>query len=372
METRAAILRQINTPWEIVTLETEDPRQDEVIVKMAACGLCYSELHAVSGGFPSDLYPVCGGHEGAGTVVAVGPHTPGFVEGDHVVLCVLAACGRCRMCGRGQSNLCDLNAGLLSGARLEDPTSFRMSLDGAPVGQFVGISCFSQYTTVSTKQVVKIAPDISLRAASLIGCGVQTGWGSAVNMAKPEPGDTVIVMGTGGVGSFAVQGALHAGATNVIAVDPVALKREHAEKLGATHSFAHIDEAADIARSLTNGQGADATIITVGELKSEYVAQGLASIRKGGTTVVTSVAPLTEIGVPISMADLTLSQKRLQGSMYGGMASMADVPRLLGMYMRGQLRLDEVITTEYALDEVNKGYEDLVAGHNNRGVIVFD
>lgn len=372
MRSRAAIVRSVGAKWEIVELEVEAPRQNEVMVKLAGCGLCYSEMHLIHGDFPSNHFPVCGGHEGAGVVVAVGPHTTGFAEGDHVVLNVLPSCGRCRFCASGQGNLCDLSAHLLTGARHEDPTSFRMSLDGSPVAQFVGISCFSEYTTVSITQAVKINKDIPLDKACLVGCGVQTGWGSAVNMADTKPGATVIVMGVGGVGSFALQGALHAGATNVIACDPVPMKREAAEQLGATHSAAHIDEASEIARSLTNGQGADATIVTVNHYEPEYVAQALASVRKGGTAVVTTVAGAADVGVPISMFDLTLSQKRLQGSMYGGMASMWDVPRLLEMYQQGQLKLDEVITTRYALDQVNEGYADLEAGRNVRGVIIFD
>ncbi|HEX4110850.1 MAG TPA: NDMA-dependent alcohol dehydrogenase [Solirubrobacteraceae bacterium] len=372
MKTRGAILREIPGRWDIVELDLDAPRQNELTVKLVGSGLCHSEVHLMSGNFPNEVLPVCGGHEGAGVVVEVGPNTPGFQKGDHVVLSALPACGRCRFCNMGQTNLCDLNAHLLSGARFDDPGSYRMSLDGRPVAQFVGISCFSQYTTVNIAQAVKVEADVPLDKACLVGCAVATGWGSAVNMASPQPGDTVIVMGVGGIGSFALQGAMHAGATNVIACDPVAFKREAAEQLGATHSAAHIDEAAEIARSLTNGQGADATIIAVGDLQSEYVGQALASIRKGGTTVVTGIGPADEIGAPISLFDLTLSQKRLQGSMYGGTSFLRDVPRLLHMYIKGQLNLDQVITRTYTLDQVNEGYDAMAAGTNVRGVIVFE
>lgn len=372
MKSHAAILREAPGKWEVVELEVEEPRQDEVMVKLAACGLCHSEVHLASGNFPNEVWPVCGGHEGAGTVVAVGPNTKGYAEGDHVVLTALPSCGRCRFCASGQANLCDLSVNLLSGARMDDPTSFRFSFQGKPVAQFVGISCFSEYTTTGLSQVVKIDQDIPLDKASLVGCAVQTGWGAAKNMAQSQPGDTVIVMGVGGTGSFALQGALHSGATNVIAVDPVASRREAAEQLGATHSCAHVDEAAGIARELTNGQGADATIVTVGDLKGEHVAQALASIRKGGTAVVSGLGPATDIGVPISMFDLILSQKRLQGSMYGAMSGNADIPKLLNMYTAGQLKLDEVITARYSLDQINEGYDALADGSNVRGVIIFD
>jgi S-(hydroxymethyl)glutathione dehydrogenase/alcohol dehydrogenase len=339
---------------------------------MVGAGLCHSEVHLACGNFPNEVLPVCGGHEGAGVVVGVGPNTAGWEEGDHVVLSPLPACGRCRFCNSGQANLCDLNAHLLSGARFDDPGSFRMRLEGKPVAQFVGISCFAEHTTVNVNQAVKIARDVSLATACLVGCAVSTGWGSAVNMAAPEPGDTVIVMGVGGIGSFAVQGALHAGATNVIACDPVTRKREAAEQLGATHSASDIDEAAGMARSLTNGQGADATIVAVGDLRTEFVAQALASIRKGGTAVVTGLGPADDVGAPISLFDLTLSQKRLQGSMFGGTSFLRDVPRLLDMYVKGQLKLDQVITETYRLDQVNEGYAAMQAGENVRGVITFD
>jgi NDMA-dependent alcohol dehydrogenase len=371
MRTRGAILREIPGKYEIVDLELDEPRQGEIMVKVVASGMCHSDDHIATGDLPSETLPMCSGHEGAGVVVQVGPNTPGWAEGEHVVLSCLPSCGRCRWCAIGMGNLCDLSANLLKGARFDDPDSFRMSLDGVPVGQWCGISTFSQYTTVGVTSAVKIDPSIPLESACLVGCAVNTGWGSAVNIAEVKPGDTVIVMGIGGIGAFALQGALHAGASNVIAVDPVALKRDMATTLGATHTVGHIDEAADLARSLTNGQGADSTIITVGLLDLEYVTQAFASIRKAGSCVVTSLGPATDFGVPISAFELTLYQKRLLGSMFGGVAPMRDVVKMLEMYQAGRLKLDEVITTRYTLDEVNQGYADMHAGKNVRGVIQF-
>jgi S-(hydroxymethyl)glutathione dehydrogenase/alcohol dehydrogenase len=372
MRTDAAILRELGARWEVVELDLDEPRQNEVTVQLVGSGLCHSEVHVASGEMSVSHLPVCGGHEGAGVVVAVGPNTPGFAEGDHVVLAALPSCGRCRWCQGGQSNLCDYNQHLMSGARFEDPDSYRMHLDGEPVGQLVGLGAFSRYTTVSTVSVVKIDPDLPLDRACLVGCAVSTGWGSAVNMAAVEPGQTVIVIGVGGIGAFAVQGAVHGGATSVIAVDPILTKHERIEQLGATHTCAHIDEAAEIARSLTRGQGADSTIVCVGHLERETLSQALASIRKGGTVVVTGLGDQRALDYPLSLADLTLSQKRIQGSMYGGMSVGRDVPRLLHMYARGQLKLDEVITTRYRLEQINDGYDDMAAGRNIRGIIVFD
>jgi NDMA-dependent alcohol dehydrogenase len=372
MKTRGAILREIPGRFEVVELDLEDPRPGEILVRVAASGMCHSDDHVATGDLPSETLPTCGGHEGAGEVLAVGPGTPGWSVGDHVVLSCLPSCGRCRWCAIGMGNLCDLGASLLRGARFEDPTSFRMSLDGVPVGQWCGISTFSEYTTVGVSSAIRIDPSIPLEVACLVGCGVNTGWGSAVNIAQVQPNDTVIVMGIGGIGSFAVQGAVHAGAANVIAVDPVPFKREMAEQVGATHSAASIEEAADLARSMTNGQGADSAIITVGVLDPDHVRQAFAAIRKAGSCVVTSLGPSTDFGAPISLFELTLYQKRLLGSMFGGVAPMRDITKMLELYTAGRLKLDEIITTRYSLDQVNEGYADMHAGRNVRGVITFD
>jgi S-(hydroxymethyl)glutathione dehydrogenase/alcohol dehydrogenase len=370
--TRTSIIRKAPGTYETVEVELDDPRQGEVTVKLAAAGLCHSDDHNATGDVPVGIYPFAGGHEGAGVITAVGPNTPAFEVDDHIVFSFLPACGRCEFCARGISNLCDLGATLLMGSRADDPTSFRMHLDGQPVGQQCGISTFSDYTTASVASVVKVPKDFPLKQAALLSCGVPTGFGSAVNSANVRTGDTVIVMGIGGIGANAVQGAAHAGATTVIAVDPVARKREWAATFGATHAYETIDEATEYARSVTNGQGADATIITIGVVKGEHVAQALASIRKAGTVVLTGLGDITVPGAPIFLGDLTLMQKRLQGSLFGECNPRRDIPNLARMYQAGQLRLDELITREYRLDQVAEAYEDMHAGKNIRGVIVFD
>ena len=372
MKTRGAILRQAPGKWEVVELDLDEPRQNEVTIEMVGSGLCHSEIHMTTGDFPVEHYPICGGHEGAGVVVDVGPNTPGWEVGDHAAISCLPSCGHCRFCAMGMSNLCELSAHLLTGARFDDPTSYRMHLDGEDVGQWCAVSCFAEHTTITTDQAVKMSKDVPLEKACLLGCAVDTGWGSTVNLAEPEPGDTVIIMGVGGVGSFALQGAVHAGATNVIACDPDAFKRESAETIGATHTAADMAEATEIAQSLTNGQGADATVITVGKLENEMVAEGLASIRKAGTCVVTGLGKADEVGVPINMFELSLSQKRLQGSMFGATNPFRDIPKFMDMYMKGHLKLDEIISRNYTLDQVNQGYDDLLAGEIIRGVITFD
>ncbi|MEN3301487.1 MAG: hypothetical protein V7633_3545 [Pseudonocardia sp.] len=365
------MLREVPGRFEVVELEVDDPRQGELRVRMVASGLCHSDDHHATGDMKVGILPFAGGHEGAGIVEAVGPNTPGFAEGDHVVFSFLPSCGRCRWCATGHQNLCDMGASLATNARWEDPTSFRLSLDGAPVGQMCGLSTFCEYTTVSTASAVKVDPSIPLEVACLTGCGVGTGWGAAVNSAEVRPGQVVIVMGVGGIGINAVQGAAHAGASAVIAVDPVEFKRTSALGLGATHAVPDIAEAAELARSLTNGQGADAVIVTIGVVTGKHVGQGLRAVRKAGTCVVVGLGEARTREGDIPLTELVLFQKRLQGSLFGASAPTADIPAQLELYRRGALKLDELITTRYTLDEVAKGFDDMHAGRNLRGVIVF-
>lgn len=372
MKTLASILRAPHGKFESVELDLDDPQPTEVLVKMVASGLCHSDDHIATGDIAVPVFPFCGGHEGAGVVVEVGSAVRGLSPGDHVVFAFLPFCGRCRFCASGQQNLCDDGANLLVGSRLDDPTSFRMHLDGVPVAQMAALSTFSEYTLVDMRSCVKIDADLPLDKVCLAGCCVGTGWGSAVHLADLRPGDTAIVMGIGGIGINAVQGAAHVGALNVIAVDPVEFKRETALKLGATHAFATIDEATEVARGFTNGQGADAAIVTVGITSGQHIAEAFAAIRKGGTVVVTGMVPMSEVGIPISAAELTLYQKRLQGSLFGGCSPSVDVPRQLEMYRAGILKLDELVTRTYTLDEVAQGFSDLHAGLNIRGVVLFD
>jgi S-(hydroxymethyl)glutathione dehydrogenase/alcohol dehydrogenase len=267
-------------------------------------------------------------------------------------------------------NLCDTGALMMQGCQLDG--TFRKHLDGNDIAQASFVGTFSEVSVVPEWGCIKIADHIPLRSAALIGCGVPTGWGSAVNAAAVQPGQVIIVMGVGGIGINAVQGAHHAGATVVIAVDPVKFKRDSALTLGATHAFETIEEAGEFARSITDGQGADATIVTLGVLRSEHLAQAFATVRKAGTVVVTAVSPVTEVGIPVSLFELSMFQKRIQGCLYGMMSPSKDVPRLLNMYEQGALKLDELVTRTYTLDEINQGYDDMHAGMNLRGVITFD
>jgi NDMA-dependent alcohol dehydrogenase len=370
--TKAAALFTQPGKWEVVELELEPPRQGELLIKMAAAGLCHSDDHILTGDLPvpPEALPIVGGHEGAGTVEEVGPNTPGWKAGDRVVLTFLPMCGLCRWCASGMQNLCDNGARILSGVR--EDGSRRMSLDGKPIGQGAGVATFSEWSTVSVQSAIRCPDDVPLDVACLTSCGVGTGWGSAVHSAEVRPGDVVIVMGTGGIGMNAVQGAAHAGASVVIAVDPVEMKRSASFGFGATHAASSMGEATEIARSFTNGQGADSCIVCVGVTTGEHVAQAVNAIRKAGTCVLTGLPRAADdVALPISLRHIVLYQKRLQGSLFGASSPSKDIPALLEMYRQGRLKLEELITRRYRLADINDGYEDMRSGRNLRGIIDY-
>jgi S-(hydroxymethyl)glutathione dehydrogenase/alcohol dehydrogenase len=367
MKARAAILRQQPGTWEVVDVDLDDPGDHEVLLRIVASGLCHSDDHVAKADGIVGHFPYCGGHEAAGVVEAVGSGMQGLRPGDHVVTSFIPSCGHCRWCASGRQNLCDSGAQL--GAGIGSDGRYGMYLDGEGVARSSLIGAFAELTVVSEWSCIKVPEHIPLQSAALLGCAVPTGWGSAVNAAEVQPGDVVIVMGVGGIGINAVQGAAHVGAARVIAVDPVELKRSAALRLGATDAVASIAEATELARALTNGQGADSVIVCVGVLRSEHLGEACDATRKAGTVVVTAVAPRAEIGIPVNLLMLAMYQKRIQGCLYGMMSPAAAVPRLLTLYEQGLLKLDELVTRTYSLDEINTGYADLHAGTNLRGVL---
>lgn len=370
MKVKAAVLEEIGAPWQISDVELGDPVAGEVQVRLAASGLCHSDAHVVSGASPVAFLPVVGGHEGAGVVTKVGPGVRGVEEGDHVVLAFIPACGTCPACASGLQNLCDEGAGLLTGRSIADG-SFRAHVGGRPAVQMCLLGTFSPYVTVSESSVVRIEKDIPLDKAALLGCGVSTGWGSATEIGDVRPGDTVVVMGVGGVGINAVQGAAFAGARRVLAIDPVEYKRKAALDFGATHVFASVEEAAAELPDLTWGRSAEVVIITVGEIHGEHIQQALDMTGKGGRVVVTGMGDFRDTDVSLNLFELTLLQKRVQGAIFGGTGPRTQIPRLLQLYRAGQLKLDELVTSTYGLDDINRGYQDLAEGKNLRGLIVF-
>ena len=290
--------------------------------------------------------------------------------GDHVVCSFLPTCGHCRFCAQGMTNLCDMGALFVDNC-LPDGT-FRYHEGSADFGQMCLLGTFSQYAVISEASAVKVEDDLPLEVVVLVGCGVPTGYGTAVKAGEVHPGDTTIVYGVGGVGINAVQGASHAGARYVIAVDPVEFKRSTALTLGATHAVASAEEAHELAQQLTYGVGADQSLITVGVVSEEVVSAAFAAVRKRGIVVLTGMGGLATKTVHVSGFELTAFEKRLQGALFGSGNPFDDIPRMIELYRAGKLKLDELITTRYKLDEVNQGYEDMMAGRNIRGVIIHE
>jgi alcohol dehydrogenase (nicotinoprotein) len=368
VKSKAAVLTGVNEPWEIMEVDVRDPKAGEVMVRYTAAGLCHSDMHLMTGDLPVQM-PYIGGHEGAGVIEAIGPGVTKVAEGDHVVCAFIPACGHCRWCSTGRQSLCDLGATILAGF-LPDG-SYAFSVDGVDAGAMCMLGTFSQYATVHEASVVKVDDDLPLDVAVLCGCGVPTGWGSAVNTGNVQIGDTVVVFGVGGIGANAVQGAAHAGATRVIAVDPVPFKREFAQEMGATHTAATAEEALELARQNPAG-GADVAIVTVDVVSAEVVQAATASVRKNGNIVLTGLANPQALTVQLSGSDITLNRKHVLGSLFGDCNPAYDIKRMLDLYRAGKLKLDELVTRRYSLDQINEGYADLEAGKNIRGVIIHE
>ena len=368
MKTKAAIVyEQPSKRIEIEELDLDGPKDGEVLIRYTHAGLCHSDLHIVHGDLPARM-PMVLGHEGAGIVEEVGAGVTRVAPGDHVVCSFIPNCGVCRYCATGRQSICDWGATILEGY-LPGP---RFPITG-PRGQYGGacmLGTFSQYGVIHQNSAVKVDDDLPLDKAVLVGCGVPTGWGSAVNTANVAPGDTVAIYGIGGIGINAVQGARYAGAKNVVAIDPLENKREKAMELGATHAFATAEEAQAAIAEMTRGQMADSAILTVDLMTAEVVSAGFDAIGKGGVVVVTGLNKLEIPTVTVSGSVMTLFRKSVKGSLFGDCNPTTDIPKILGLYQAGDLKLDEIITQTYTLDQVNEGYDDLQAGKNVRGVVV--
>ncbi len=370
MKTKGALIWELNQPWSVEEIEIGDPVKDEVKIQMEASGMCHSDHHLVTGGIPMGGFPVLGGHEGAGIVTEVGSGVDGVEPGDHVVLSFIPSCGTCPSCQAGMRNLCDLGAYLLGGTAVSDGTN-RIHAKGQPVFPMTLLGTFSPYMVVHKSSVVKIDPSIPFEVACLVGCGVTTGYGSAVRSGDIRPGDDVAVVGVGGVGMSALQGAVIAGARNIFVIEPVEWKRDAALKFGATHAYPDIESAFAGIADATVGLMAKKVIVTVGELHGKDIDTYVNLTAKGGTCVVTAIGSMLENEVSLNLAMLTLMQKNLQGTIFGGGNPHHDIPQLLSMYKAGKLNLDDMVTRQYKLEEINEGYQDMLEGRNIRGVIRY-
>jgi S-(hydroxymethyl)glutathione dehydrogenase/alcohol dehydrogenase len=382
MKTRAAVLHGIGQEWSVEEIEMDPPGPGEVLVKTAYAGLCHSDEHLVTGDMvpPQELldmlptksiFPMIGGHEGSGVVVEVGPNVTKVAPGDHVSCSFVPACGTCRPCAEGKQNLCDLGARTFGGGMVTDGTYRVHTSDGTDLGTLAKLGTFAEHMLLADSSVIKVEPDLPLDVVCLVSCGVATGYGSAVNRAEVRAGDTVVVVGCGGIGSNAVQGAAAAGAANIIAVDPVPFKQEKAMEFGATHTANSMADAMGMVNDLTWGRMANSTILTPGVLYGDMIQQAMDLTGKGGTVVATAIAPMSQEDVKLDLARMTLSQKELRGTIFGSASPNARIPELLMLYRQGKLKLDELITRRYSLDEINQGYKDMNDGLNIRGVIEF-
>ncbi|WP_422743077.1 NDMA-dependent alcohol dehydrogenase [Mycobacterium sp. WMMD1722] len=370
MKTKGALLWELNAPFRVDEIEIGDPVDDEVQIRMHAAGMCHSDYHLTTGATPIGL-PALGGHEGAGVITKVGRNVTSLAEGDHVILAFIPACGQCQPCLKGHRSLCDRGALLLGGKAIADGTS-RVTAGSHEVSPMNLLGTFAPYMTVHKDSVVKIDADVPFETAAIMGCAVPTGFGSATNVAEVQPGETVVIIGVGGIGLSALQGAVISGARNVVAIDPVEFKREQAIKFGATHVYSSMAEAINPVLELTHGFMAEKTIIAVGEMRGEYIEEAMTLTAKTGTCVVTGMGSMFDVDVKLNLFLFTMMQKTLKGNIFGGGSSHVETPRLVGLYKSGLLQLDEMVTNTYRLEDINTGYTDMLEGRNIRGVIRFD
>jgi S-(hydroxymethyl)glutathione dehydrogenase/alcohol dehydrogenase len=360
---KAAVLTQSGTPLAIENLVIDAPGPHEVLIRTAACGLCHSDLHFIDGAYPHAM-PCVPGHEAAGIVEAVGSEVRTVKPGDAVITCLSAFCGHCEFCVTGRMALClggDTRRGKDAGSRLS-------RADGSVVNQMLNLSAFAEMMLIHEHACVAVNPDMPLDRAAVIGCAVTTGAGAIFNAAKLTPGETVCVVGCGGVGLATINAAKIAGAGRIIAADPVPEKRELALKLGATDAVdALADGAAASIVEMTKG-GVDHAIEAVGRPASAQLA--VSSLRRGGTATILGMMPLSE-KVGLSAMDL-LSGKKLQGAIMGGNRFPVDIPRLVDFYLRGSLDLDSIIAERIPLERINEGFDTMRRGDSARSVIVFD
>jgi NDMA-dependent alcohol dehydrogenase len=363
---KAAICRELNKPVVVEQISVDGPKRGEVTVKIAACGVCHSDLSATNGTIALPP-PLVLGHEGAGEIVEVGEGVGEFAVGDHVVTSFIYMCGKCRFCSGGRPVLC-----VEQGKALVTPpegTPRTRDVSGKPLNIFSGCGVMAEYATLSVDNVVKIDKKIPLDRAALVGCAVTTGVGAVFNTARVEPGSTVAVFGCGGVGLNVIQGAAIAGAERILAIDTMESKLEMAKKFGATDvmlSKAGQDPTKDI-KKLTGG-GPDYAFECVGVGALAELAYKV--IRRGGKAVIVGVARPTD-SASIKPMGMVFEEKTLQGSYFGSCVPRVDFPRMLQLYMAGKLKLDELITRRYKIDDAPQAFADMESGKNARGVIVF-
>jgi S-(hydroxymethyl)glutathione dehydrogenase/alcohol dehydrogenase len=381
MKVKAAVCTGLHEPWTTREIEIDEPTAHEVKVKMAYSGMCHSDEHLRTGDISApietlqmfgveSMFPILGGHEGSGIVEEVGSQVSFVAPGDKVAVAFIPACGACFWCASGRQHLCDLGMTTLAGPSIDGGT-WRYHLDGQNLNRMAQLGTFAETMVVHESSLVKIDPDANLKAAALISCGISTGFGSVVDRAKTAPGEVVVVVGAGGVGSGAIQGAKLAGAGAVVVVDPVESKLERATKIGATHTATNMIDATFIVADLTQGRMADVVVLTPGVLTGDMLAPACGIGSKDARIVATAIAPASQDQVNLNLFNLSMFNQAILGTVFGSVSPRLQVPRLLKLYDRGLLKVDELITTEYTVDQVQQGYDDLADGKNVRGIVKF-
>jgi Zn-dependent alcohol dehydrogenase len=364
---RAAVLYAAQTPMTVEDVSLDGPNDDEVLVQVKATGACHSDYHVMDGSWHGPAYPlpIILGHEAAGIVEKVGADVRSVKPGDHVVLSFAPNCGRCRMCTIGQPNLC---SGMRSpagtfpdGTRRHRKGTLELNCFGR------GMSSFAEYSVVHESAAIKINPEMPMEAAALVGCAVMTGVGAVLNTAKVEPGSTVAVFATGGVGLSVVQGAVLANASKIIAIDVLDNKLDYASSVGATHAInSRKQDPLKAIREITDGQGVDYAFDAIGDSTVSRLCYD--AVRRGGTAVIVGMAPTgSEISIPGTIAG---EEKIVKGCFYGSTRPAVDFPRLVDFYLRGVLQLDRMITRTYPLADINAAFDALGRGDNARGVLI--
>lgn len=361
---RAALLEPGSSSLQIVDdVAIADPGQGEVLVKVHHCGLCHSDYSNVNGQYPV-LGPIVLGHEASGVVEALGAGVTGLAVGDRVVLSPIAACGTCYGCLRGEYGTCVNASAIMTGTFVGGATG--LSRNGAPVLRGLGVGAFGEYALLDQAGVIKVADDVPLEIACVIGCSVQTGVGAVLNAAKVEAGATVLVMGLGGVGMSVVQGARIAGAARIIVSDPVGARRDLAARFGATDAIDPTVEDVTATVMGITGVGVDYAFDAVGS--AALIETGMWSCRAGGTTVIVGAAPIDQV-VTVPAVVFMATERKLIGTLLGGCNGRREVPRLLDLWRAGRLDLEGMITNRRPLSEVNEGFADMHAALGLRTVL---
>jgi Zn-dependent alcohol dehydrogenase len=363
---KAVICRELNQPVKVEEIEFDPPKRGEVAVKIGACGVCHSDLSATNGTIAMQP-PLILGHEAAGEVIEVGEGVTDLAVGDRVVSNWIYMCGRCHYCNIGRPVLCNLQGKALT--TLPDGTLRTKDLRGNPVSVFSGCGVMAEYAVVHADNLVKIDPKVPMDCAALVGCAVTTGVGAVFNTARVPPGASVAVWGCGGVGLNVIQGAAIAGAGRVIAIDASESKLEFARRFGATDTLL-AKPGEDLTKALKKmtGGGPEYAFECVGS--GELAAAAYKAVRKGGLAVVVGVAKPGD-STAVRTMTLPFEEKTLTGSYFGSARPREDFPRMLSLYLAGKLKLDELITQRYSIDDAPRAFQDLEAGRNARGVIVF-